>query len=337
MFGDVMCRTCVLWARCPTRADESPDSLVNRGDATMASNTRVTPGPHDSTPPDGVWPAGRPAQRAASSARADRIGVASDDRGAVVGGQDRPLHEDRVRGQQRQPAVPVLRVPRQVREPRSAATGSPVRVMCQGSRPSRSRTSVELGLGRRVVEVAADGVGDAGLVERRRRGRALRAGGVDPDLHGCPRYSTSSSVGAGQLDQLVVRRAEHRRGMAGRGPDLGVRRSHGSTWVGTGTGWAMGETPPITWPVCSRTNSGRRPAQPLHAELGGDLRGVDPVRPRGEDQHGRGRRRRRAGCWRSRRPRSRAPRPRARRCARCRGGPRPARCRRDGRAPRGTG
>ena len=29
-----------------------------------------------------------------------------------------------------------------------------------------------------------------------------------------------------------------------------------SSQVGTVAGWAMGETPPITWPVCSRTNSG---------------------------------------------------------------------------------
>ena len=55
-------------------------------------------------------------------------------------------------------------------------------------------------------------------------------------------------------------------------------------YVGTGAGWPMGETPPITWPVCSRTNSGlaraSRPA-PIVAAVS---RGVDPVRPGGQDQ-----------------------------------------------------
>ncbi len=41
-------------------------------------------------------------------------------------------------------------------------------------------------------------------------------------------------------------------------------------YVGTGAGWPMGETPPITWPVCSRTNSGfarsSRPA-PIRAAV----------------------------------------------------------------------
>ncbi len=43
-----------------------------------------------------------------------------------------------------------------------------------------------------------------------------------------------------------------------------------SSHVGTGAGWAMGETPPITWPVCSRTNSGLArfsPGTPIRAAV----------------------------------------------------------------------
>ena len=61
------------------------------------------------------------------------------------------------------------------------------------------------------------------------------------------------------------------------------RRSQGSRYVGTGAGWSIGDTPPITWPVCSRTNSGGR-FERREADGGRDLGGVDAVGARGEDQ-----------------------------------------------------
>ena len=63
------------------------------------------------------------------------------------------------------------------------------------------------------------------------------------------------------------------------------RWSQESRYVGTGAGWPIGETPPITCPVCSRTNSGEARRSFVTPTLAAVLRGVHPVRSRGEDQH----------------------------------------------------
>ena len=61
-------------------------------------------------------------------------------------------------------------------------------------------------------------------------------------------------------------------------------RSHGSIQVRTGAGWSMGETPPMTWPVCSAYELGVGALEPADADALGGGRGVDAVGARGEDQ-----------------------------------------------------
>ena len=41
----------------------------------------------------------------------------------------------------------------------------------------------------------------------------------------------------------------------------------------------------MTWPVCSRTNSGVGPLELAHTEVGGDLGGVDAVGARRQNEH----------------------------------------------------
>ena len=57
-----------------------------------------------------------------------------------------------------------------------------------------------------------------------------------------------------------------------------------STRVRSGAGWPSGATPPIGWPVCSRTNSGVARRSAVDADQGGHLGGVDPVRAGGQHQ-----------------------------------------------------
>ena len=64
------------------------------------------------------------------------------------------------------------------------------------------------------------------------------------------------------------------------------RRSHGSIQVRIGAGWSMGETPPITCPVCRRTKSGSARLSRVDADALGDRRRVDAVGAGGEDQDG---------------------------------------------------
>ena len=62
---------------------------------------------------------------------------------------------------------------------------------------------------------------------------------------------------AGDPDQLVVGGGEDRLRHPAGGPDLVVRRpGRCRPGCAAGRGWPTGATPPIAWPVCSRTNSG---------------------------------------------------------------------------------
>src|SRR4051812_7430702 len=112
-----------------------------------------------------------------------RFGGAPDNGGAVVGGDDRALDQDRMRGEGGEPAVSAGCIAGERCQPgllgsRLARPGD-----VPGVEAEPGQHGVELGGGRRVVEIATDCVGNAGFVEGGQRRTALRTCRVDPDLH----------------------------------------------------------------------------------------------------------------------------------------------------------
>ena len=75
----------------------------------------------------------------------------------------------------------------QHRDPMAGHGRQPERLVHPGDVPGadaqRPQRREQLGVGRRVVEIAAQGVVDALLIEPVARGAALRTGRVEPDLH----------------------------------------------------------------------------------------------------------------------------------------------------------
>ena len=109
---------------------------------------------------------------------------------AVVGQHQRPLDQPRVL---RQHADPRIGVPLHLPQPQ--LTGQ--RLRHPGDVPrleaERRQRRPQLGLGRRVVEVAAQAVLDARLVQLLPGDPALRARRVEPDLHGLAHGSPSAA------------------------------------------------------------------------------------------------------------------------------------------------
>lgn len=109
--------------------------------------------------------------------------VAGDDGGSVVGGDDRPLDQDRVRDHRGDPRTTMFGIAGQRVE--SGRTGGGF--ARAGDMPWLEAEAVdhrgELGLRGGVVKVAAHHVLDSGIVERRRGGATLGTARIDPDLH----------------------------------------------------------------------------------------------------------------------------------------------------------